>query len=85
MLRDLIVNVVFIVGWRLSLLAAFPAFVFWAVRTLVPTWAVPFTPSTVAAFWIVYVAVRVGIQTIRHSQWESPIQLNRDGRIDGGV
>ena len=51
------------------LLAGVPALVFWALMTLNPRWIVPLSWRTILAFWIVYVAVRLGVQTIRYSEW----------------
>lgn len=46
-----------------------PFSIFWALATISPAWMVPYTPATAVAFWVLYVAVRIGVQTIRYSEW----------------
>lgn len=55
---------------RLVLIPLIPLSIFWALRTIVPAWDIPYTPSTVVAFWVLYVALRIGVQTIRYSEWD---------------
>lgn len=53
----------------LVLAALIPLVIFWALRTVMPAWGPPSNLHTIVAFWILYSAIRIGIQTIRYSEW----------------
>lgn len=53
----------------IGMLLVVPHAIFWSVRTLIPVWEVSTSIQTMSAFWILYVLVRVGVYTIRYSEW----------------
>ena len=68
-MRDVLMFLLWFLS-RVGAVAAIPHVIFWSLNTLIPAWSVPYTWRTVAAFWVIYVSVRVGVQTIRHSEWD---------------
>lgn len=70
-----VVSIVISGAMRVFGFLAWPFAAFWSVRTLIPSWNVPFTWTTVVAFWVLYIIMRKGIHTIRYSEWESPVSL----------
>lgn len=61
---------------RLLFVFLIPGAVFWSIATLIPSWGVPYNTLTIVAFWILYGAVRYGVQTIRQSNWDTSMFMD---------
>lgn len=58
------------VGVRAVLFALIPNSIFLSLKTLNPSWDVPHTVATTLSFWMLYVMLRIGVQSIRYSDWD---------------
>lgn len=72
---EIIVEVVLLWLWRALIIVFTPYLVFWAIGIFVPSWSIEPSSRTIGAFWILYLATRMGVQTIRFSDWETPARV----------
>lgn len=48
---------------------AIPAATYWSLWTLNPLWYIQYTTHSIAAFWLLYGILRLGIRTIQSPDW----------------